>query len=128
MHNYNIGEEQCHSHIYPNSKEPKYQKRYNLRPIFRGDSLVFPSFVFDFSGDQGIEIVSQACDVKNSQGDVILSVNFNINGNRLSAQPIDTSGLSTGTFKYDIQVLLNNGVTRTYIYGDVTLKQDITEV
>lgn len=115
-------------HPCSDKDKPHYQKRYNLKPIYRGDSLLFPKFVFDFQDDLTIEITSQHQQIKNDDGDVIHDAIMIVDGYTVSAQPIDTQGIEPGVYKYDLQVFLSNGVTRTYVFGTVTLVQDITDI
>lgn len=108
---------------------------YNLPDAYRGDS--YGPLVFYFNDASGNAISLQdgsgALQVKNKRSDCVQlewnssDSSIQISGNQLvlTAKSGSQMLIPANTYQYDLQVY-QSGVTTTYIKGDFTIYQDIT--
>jgi hypothetical protein len=106
---------------------PRYAKRYNFSPIFRGDSLIVPTIQFDF-GTAGLTIKNAFMQIRDNNNKLVTDVPLNVSPTSISATPVSTEDFPIGTLQYDIQTNLSNNTVRTYLYGKLEVSPDVTVI
>lgn len=110
---------------------------YNLPDAYMGDTYGPLPFTFTDSLGSGILLdgMSAACQVRHKKSKVMmiewLSSNsgISISGSQLILNPISGSAMRipANTYEYDIE-LNNSGIIHTYLRGDISVYQDVTNL
>lgn len=109
---------------------PEYSGRYDRKMIFRGDTLKSFKMLLEVDS-QPIAPVDVCAQLRTKRGELVHTFGYQVDP---ITGVVTIEGVQTeitrdwrpGEYVYDVQYTLASGVVRTYLFGSLTVKKDIS--